>query len=163
MARRAADTQNPLMNPALNPAFSIKLAERASCAHGVWMIPGSKSNARKFRAAKLILLSCGQRERLACCLWTSRSGSLDCSEPAGGLLLAVAPGVTFVARARALAVCTRNSRAAPPPPPVFFGLNAVMRGVRELTLPPFGAAALETRTRVGRAPKHASATDMLCV
>jgi|TARA_B110000977_G_scaffold175240_2_gene229802 hypothetical protein len=53
MANLAAETQKPDMNPALKPALSINAALKASCAQGVWMIPGAASNALKFFAAKL--------------------------------------------------------------------------------------------------------------
>jgi hypothetical protein len=54
------------MNPALNPARSIKAAESASCAHGVCTIPGAASRALRFFAGRFARRSRGHREREAC-------------------------------------------------------------------------------------------------
>ena len=51
IARRAAETQKPDMNPALNPARSMSDAESASCAHGVWTMSGPARSSRRRVAA----------------------------------------------------------------------------------------------------------------
>jgi hypothetical protein len=63
MASRAALTQNPDMNPAEKPARSMRAAESASCAQGVWMMPGSARRSRRFFAATFTFRFWGQRLR----------------------------------------------------------------------------------------------------
>ena len=53
MAKRAAETQKPDMNPTLNPARSMSAAVRASCAHGARRISSPARSSRRLDAARL--------------------------------------------------------------------------------------------------------------